>query len=144
MNVQAFGRWLIVAGALVIAAAVAAVLVLTGSPAAQRDAKLDAMRVRDLARIEQVAGQHLRRDGSLPATLDDLHDGELQRADRVTGAPYGYTVTGPRSLRLCAHFATDSSDVLRAAEPWMRRDWPHGIGEACFERTLATGAQAGE
>ena len=144
MNVSTFGRGLIIAGAVVIAAAVAAVLLLTGSPAAQREAKLDAVRVRDLVRIEQVAGRQLRDEGSLPATLDGLRDGELQRVDRVTGAPYGYTVTGPRSLRLCANFATDSRDVLRAAEPWMRRDWPHGVGETCFERTLARDADAAE
>ncbi|WP_101927304.1 MULTISPECIES: hypothetical protein [Luteimonas] len=139
MTVSGFGRGLLIAGGLVSLAAVAAALLLIGSPGAQRESRLDAARVRDLARIEALAAQQLRRDGTLPASLDALR-GEARRVDPLTGLPYGYAVVDARTLRLCATFATDSGDALRQAEPWMHRDWPHGPGDACFERTIARDA----
>lgn len=144
MNVSSFGRGLIVAGALVSAAAVVATLLLTGTPGAQRDARLDAARVRDLRAIEQAAGEHLRRRQRLPDTLEDVPGVDLRRRDPVTGAAYGYRVLAPDLLELCAMFATDNGRPLRQIEPWMRRDWPHTAGRVCFERQLEPQPQAGD
>lgn len=131
------GTWLLAAGGLASVAAVAAVVLLTGTPGAQRLARLDATRVQDLARIEQAALNQLRREGAAPATLDAVRGVDLRRSDPVTGAPYGYRLIAPGRLQLCAVFATDSTDLLRQAAPGTHRDWPHGQGETCFERHLA-------
>ncbi|MGO3128489.1 MAG: hypothetical protein ACTIJY_10560 [Luteimonas sp.] len=136
MNVSRFGRALVIVGALVATVTVATTLWLTGSPGTQRDARLDTARVRDLRAIEQAAGTHLRRDGALPATLADVPGADLRRADPVTGAAYGYRVLAPDLLELCAVFIADNAHPLRQVEPWVRRDWPHAAGAACFERRL--------
>ncbi|MDR6992129.1 hypothetical protein [Luteimonas sp. 3794] len=136
MNVSRFGRGLVIAGGLVAAVTVVASLWLTGSPGAQRDARLDTVRVRDLRAIEQAAGTHLRENGALPAKLADVPGADLRRVDPVTGAAYGYRVIAPDGVELCAVFAADNGQPLRQIEPWVRRDWPHVAGPACFERRL--------
>lgn len=142
MNVARFGRGLVVAGGLVSAAAVVVTLILIGTPGAQRDARLDAARVRDLRAIEQAAGAHLLRRKTLPESLDAVPGVDLRRTDPVTGAAYEYRVLGPDLLELCAVFATDNAQPLRQVEPWMRRDWPHTAGRVCFERQLDPRSQA--
>lgn len=141
MTVSGYGRGLLVAGGLVALLAVGTVLVLIGSPSAQRESRLDAARIRDLVRIEQLVNTHARRENALPASLAAL-GGNARVVDPVSGLAYGYTVVDPRTFRLCATFATDSRNALRQAEPWMQRDWQHPVGEACFDRTLERGVQA--
>lgn len=136
MNVSRLGRGLVIAGGLLAAATVAAALWLIGSPGAQRDARLDTARVRDLRAIEQAAGNHLRQNGALPATLADVPGADLRRTDPVTGAAYGYRVKASDRIELCALFVSDNGHPLRQVEPWVRRDWPHAAGLACFERRL--------
>ncbi|KLI98724.1 hypothetical protein [Luteimonas sp. FCS-9] len=136
MSAATLGRALIVAGGVASVAAVATALLLIGSPSAQRQARLDATRVHDLLRIEQAAMRQLARDGALPATPAAIDAPDLRRADPDTGAPYGYRVLAPDRVELCAHFAVDNRDPLRQVEPWLRAEWPHGPGRACFARRV--------
>ena len=59
-------------------------------------------------------------------------------ADPVSGAPYEYAATGPRTYELCARFSTDTA--LQPPGDYASRDphWAHGIGRQCFDRTAAT------
>ncbi|MBB3342375.1 hypothetical protein [Luteimonas sp. RC10] len=134
MSAATLGRVLIVAGGVASVAAVATALLLIGSPSAQRQARMDAMRVHDLRRIEQAATRQLERDGVLPDTLAAIDAPDLRRADPSTGAPYGYRALTRGRIELCADFATDNRDPLRQVEPGLRAEWPHGIGRVCFER----------
>ncbi|RPE79968.1 hypothetical protein [Vulcaniibacterium tengchongense] len=132
------GRWLALAASVVVVATVAAALYVTGSPAEQREAKLDRRRTADLQRIERALRAHARRTGALPpglATLAAQPGQRLPIADPVSGAPYAYEVLGPRRFRLCARFATDTAQVPDAAIAWSD-DWRHGAGRQCFEREL--------
>ncbi len=135
MSSAAFGRWLLLAGAVISVLAVGAALVLIGSPSAQRESRLDAARIRDLAQIEALATQHLQLEGRLPASLAALTH-PARTIDPVSGTSYGYTVIDARTLRLCATFTTDSSNGLRQTEPWRHPDWHHARGDTCFTRRI--------
>jgi len=118
---------------------------LTGSPGHARLVALDERRVSDLqdltaaidARYGKAAGAHRL---PLPATLPN----DVRRRssfasetadDPVTHRPYEYQRTGPSTYRLCATFATPSSD-----SGWRgygtRTDWSHPAGRKCFALTL--------
>ncbi len=143
MSRQGVGRALVVAAALAIAAAVAAAVAVIGTPAQQRDSRLDARRVQDLGRIEAAIGEHAGRHGTLPATLDALAQGTdraLSLADPQTGTRYGYEPGDARRFRLCADFATDSRIAVRRADPWLDGDWQHPAGRHCFQRRLERAA----
>lgn len=133
------GRWLaIVAGVAVVATVVAAIIVM-GSPSAQREAKLDNRRVRDLDRIVEVIGSYVEREHSLPpdlATLAREPGRRLAIVDPVDGSPYGYEITGAKTFRLCAVFATDTAKPMAGNERWRGEEWNHGAGRQCFDRKV--------
>jgi hypothetical protein len=138
---SSLGRRLAIAGTIVVVGAVVASVWVTGSPSAQRAARLDARRVNDLDDIKDAIRRHVDDHGALPASLAALarEPGiHLSIADPVTGTIYEFAVTGPRSYRLCASFSTDTA--LQAPSDYLANDarWAHGIGRRCFERTAAT------
>lgn len=133
------GRWLaIVASGVVVATVVAAIFVM-GSPSQQRDAKLDGRRVHDLNRIVQVVDHYVETHDALPPDLATLAEQPGQRlaiADPVTGARYGYEVTGQRSYRLCAVFVTDTAQTPTTGRSWTLDDWDHAVERQCFAREV--------
>lgn len=131
------GRWLAIAASVVVVATVAAAMFVMGSPSAQRQARLDSRRVHDLNRIVQVVERYVEAHDALPPDLATLAGQPGQRlaiADPVTGAPYGFEVTGQRSYRLCAVFVTDTAQTPAVGGPWTLDDWDHAAGRQCFER----------
>jgi len=132
------GRWLMVAASAVVVATVAAAVVAIGPPSAQRDARLDARRVQDLARIAELVDAHARRTGALPRDLDALAAPGLRLPlDPGAGGGYAYQATGTRSYRLCAVFATDTARAGERLQPETMDEWSHGVGQRCFERRVA-------
>lgn len=125
---------------------------IVGTPAQQRDIRLDQQRVGDLQRIQYEVVTHWDEKGELPTALEDLStgvQGYVPPADPVTGEIYEYMATGDLSFTLCATFAADSdsyshSGMMRAPvyEPYgypmqdMMNNWDHGMGQHCFEREI--------
>jgi hypothetical protein len=139
MSVGSGGRWLAVAAGAVVVATVVAAIVVMGSPSAQRAAKLDSRRVRDLDRIVDVIGHYVERERSLPpdlATLAREPGRRLAIVDPVDGSPYAYEITGARTFRLCAVFATDTAKSHEGSERWRGDEWHHGTGRQCFDRKV--------
>jgi hypothetical protein len=129
---------MILAGAVsaaVVAALVAAVIVL-GSPARQRQYRLDERRERDLAAIAGSIAMYASSHGTLPAGLDTL-GGEPGTppapSDPESGAAYGYAVLASDTYQLCAEFTASSSDTPRSGVD----GWTHRAGRQCFERKQA-------
>ncbi len=124
--------------ALVVGAAVAAGVVMMGSPGEARARRLDARRVGDLAQIARQIDVLWSRHERLPASLDDLQSElglELTAADPETGEPYPYRVLEPPRYELCATFATASAgEPVELAE----RFWVHDRGLVCFELAAET------
>jgi hypothetical protein len=127
---------LVVAAA--VGAAVAAGLVLMGSPGEARARRLDARRVSDLAQIARNIDLFWTRRAELPATLAEL-SGELGLGalpvDPETGNAYRYSRLEGSHYEICAEFARES-----AGEPPgpAARFWVHGRGLACFEVAAET------
>jgi len=134
------GRILVAAAAAVIAATVAAALTVAGSPAQQRDARMDERRVHDLQRIEAAVQAYAHQHEVLPASLDGLaqatdHDLSLAEPDTATG--YGYAIDGTERYRLCAVFITDSRGGRLGDGGQVSGGWQHPAGPHCFQRRLA-------
>lgn len=134
------GRWLAIAATAVVVATVATAFFVMDSPSEQREARLDRRRVADLARIARAVHEYARRHDALPRDLPTLA-GEpghrLPITDPKDGTPYAYQVTGARSFRLCAVFATDTAQTPEGVESWARADWSHAAGRQCFDREAA-------
>ena len=126
MNVQ---RIALVVSIAAVAAAIAAGLMITGSPAEQRLRRLDEQRVNELTQLANMAQRRFDREARLPAAAEDLVDGRFMTrlpTDPTTGEPYEYRVTGPRQYEVCATFDRPSRDEL-AYDFWF-----HEAGHRCF------------
>ena len=144
------GRWRITR-ARPIGIAVATVVVLTivggflviGSPATQRDYRLDEQRVGALSEIQWRIVDRYQASGTLPEQLTDIDDaigGYSVPDDPETGEPYTYRVTGALSFELCATFARETpegrGDMYMGAPEYQFDNWRHGAGDVCFARTI--------
>jgi len=139
MSTASGGRWIAIAAGVVVVATIVAAIVVMGSPSAQRAAKLDSRRVRDLDRLVDVIDNYAEREHSLPsdlATLAREPGRRLAIVDPVDGSPYAYEITGARTFRLCAVFATDTAGTLEGSERWGGEKWNHGAGRHCFDRKV--------
>lgn len=116
----------------VVAVAVAAGLYLAGSPADERQRRLDERRVADLTGIADATDVYWTRHGRVPATLDELRrepGAALTASDPETGEAYELHPEGGKSFEICARFA-QPSDARRAGDGF----WRHGAGRQCFKR----------
>lgn len=132
----ALGRWLAIAASVVVVATVASALIAIGPPAQQRRVALDAKRAKDLILLSNGIDTRVNGGDKLPAVLVDL-DGAgqwLSIRDPESGAPYGYAVTGDRTYRLCAVFAT-ATQAGDIGDGWGTGDWSHPAGRYCFSRS---------
>jgi hypothetical protein len=123
------GRWLL-AGVIValIGAAVAAGLVLVGSPAEARLQRLDDRRVDDLTGLANAIDLAWTRTGRLPGSLDEAAAG-VPPHDPDSAEPYAYREIGRGTYELCATFARPS-EATPATNT--RPFWTHTAGRQCF------------
>jgi hypothetical protein len=112
--------------ALMTGAVIAGLFVL-GSPATQRELRLDQRRVEDLGEIANLIEIHYMQHKTLPKTLAfDGNDGRPLRRDPLTALPYEYAVIDADRYEVCAVFqrAAEDGSVF----------WRHGVGRKCFTR----------
>lgn len=129
------GRWLAIAASVVVVATLVGAMMVMGSPASQRESRLDRKREQDLGRIATLIATRVQAGKPLPASLADLASEpgvRLATRDPQTGASYGYETTGLDSYRLCAVFTTDTAQ--ESARGWIDQEWLHGQGRHCFDR----------
>ena len=115
---------------LVVVAAIAAGVVILGSPSEERARRLDRRRVAELQGLRTAVNYAYMQKGKLPASLDELANepGVRVSTDPVTGAAYRYRTVGAEEFELCATFE-------RASEPHEGSGvdiWQHPAGEHCF------------
>jgi hypothetical protein len=115
---------------LVVVAAIAAGIVMVGSPDEARAVRMDARRVDDLQGIERAVNFYHSNKGRIPASLDELgrEPGVRITNDPATGLPYSYRRAGDDAFELCGTFERDS--VPRVAAGVDR--WEHPAGRHCF------------
>jgi hypothetical protein len=133
------GVLLVVATTAVVSAVVVGISVL-GTPAAQRQQKLDSARVDDLAAIERLTGRFVILHKELPLDLASLarEPGFAVRThDPESGVPYDYQILSAESYRLCATFNARSSEPTSFGAPVQPpgTTWAHDSGRQCFTRS---------
>ncbi len=136
---------------------------IVGSPAHQRDVRLDNQRVSDLQNTQSQIINYWQQKEQLPEKLDDLRDnisGFVPPMDPETGVEYEYKISdwcpptadcvgdGPNpTFELCATFkvASVGADATsRYSKPMpvgfsgdpYSQNWSHEAGRACFERSI--------
>lgn len=114
------------AALVVVAAAVAGGLWLTGSPAEARLVRLDDRRIEDLRRISNLVDAYWRSHRRLPGSLAEVgsEPGAAGR-DPVSDQPYEFRGKGDRQYELCAVF-----DRKSVKAEWS--SWSHAAGRTCF------------
>ena len=132
------GIMLIVAATAVGAAVITGILML-GSPAMQRQQRLDSVRVRDLAAIELLIASYVSLHKVQPPDLESLSREpgySVRTNDPESGVPYDYETLGADSYRLCATFKTGSSEATprNVYGQSLGTTWAHGVGRQCFSR----------
>jgi len=94
-----------------VAAAVALGIGFLGSPAEERERRVDDRRLADLHEITAAADLYWTRHGRLPASLDDLaaEPGlNISTRDPTSSEMYEYRALDDGRYEVCATFATDS------------------------------------
>ncbi|MFM2374112.1 MAG: hypothetical protein RLZZ234_107 [Candidatus Parcubacteria bacterium] len=118
-----------------------------GSPATQRDLRLDEERRMHLEQIQSQVVTYWQNNEVLPVEIEKLNN-PLQYftlpTDPETGKSYTYATTSATSFELCATFARASS-FERSGEyyPVMQGlknadNWKHEAGNVCFAREIDT------
>ncbi len=138
-----------IATSVVILLAFVAGFFVVGSPAHQRDIRMDENRISDLQSIQYQVLFYWQQKDSLPESLDSLNDplyGYEVPIDPITDEAYRYSVEDDLSFSLCATFSTSSDErgneyqyVERSPYPVVGdtfTDWTHDVGEHCFDRTI--------
>ena len=121
---------LLLAVSAVVAIAVVVGFLALGTPATERERRLDDTRLEDLRALSSRVVGHHRRTGSLPATLAAvvLPRGSVV-VDPARGDPYEYEVVDDSTFRLCATFdhPTEDDPARMAYDAWA-----HGAGRTCY------------
>ena len=125
--------------------------VIVGSPAVQREMRMDERRISDLQNIQWEIINYWQLKRILPSSLSDLHNdisGFSVPKDPETDVDYEYQVVSPLKFGLCANFKRESlkDDYhARVSEPVYYEDtymktfsgsWSHKSGRVCFEREI--------
>ena len=143
MSTSKLGSRLLVASGVVIAATVIAAILVMGTPGTQRERAMDARRIADLSRIEQVVEAYHHEHGTLPTSLAALAARPgmgLATTDPESGLAYTYRAESSTAYMLCANFSTDSSQQGDGGRwggvRWNDPNWVHGRGKTCFRRQV--------
>jgi hypothetical protein len=138
--------WRIVAVIIIVASIILGFMVI-GSPASQRNRRMDNQRVVDLQNLQWQVVSYWQRKEALPTNLSEVADplsGFVLPTDPQSKASYEYRKTGNLSFELCATFAL----VSKATQPGYyeqsmaypigrgMENWSHEAGRQCFTRTI--------
>jgi hypothetical protein len=139
-------QWLVGGVSTAVLAAIIAGLAVVGSPAHQRALRLDTLRTGNLGMLSARVYGYWASHKQLPATLDQLGPGAMIPVDPVSGRPYGYSVTGASTYKLCAHFDAawePEGNPSNGFIPGNASRWSHPQGDHCFELDARSNGMAG-
>lgn len=128
----------------VVVALVVAGLFAIGSPATARKYKADQERRIRLDQIHYVLSAHVREEGTLPRSLEEM-DAELlrqvgyggdARKDPESGEFFDYTRRSDREYEVCANFETESDDRRSSDFGGYPGGFNHEAERTCFERQI--------
>ncbi len=120
---------------------------IIGSPKTANLVKLDQQKISDLQETQYQIVNYWQRKEALPISLAVLSDpisGFNVPVDPQTNQPYEYIVKDSENLSflLCATFNKEGANMYGETRPMSipekgyAENWQHGVGRACFERTI--------
>ena len=126
---------------VLIAASTASVVggfLVLGSPARQRELRLDSKRVEDLGEIAMALNAYHKRHNVLPATLRAAEEvwSRAIPSDPLNSQPYEFNPLDSGRYELCA--------VFQNASDYGARFWAHRAGRHCFTLSTTTTQNAFE
>jgi type II secretory pathway pseudopilin PulG len=113
-----------------VVAAIAAGLIMLGSPSEQRARRLDGRRLAALQVLRSAIDDYWRTHGRLPESIGELVREPRfvsQTRDPVTGREYRYRAMTGTTYQICADFDRPSEPELDV--PF----WAHAAGSRCFD-----------
>jgi hypothetical protein len=131
------GKWLAIGGTLLAVVAVVLGLRLMGSPADQRQVRIDERRVGELEDLQRAIREYAKTNGALPSDIGKIGDrpgSTLSIGDPETGVSYEYQRIDADTFKLCADFTTDTARQPSEVWPASSEEWTHGTGRHCFTR----------
>jgi hypothetical protein len=128
----------------VVVALVVAGLFAIGSPATARKYKADQERRIRMEQIHYVLSAHVREEGALPRSLEEIDEQSLMHAgyggdvrrDPESGEFFDYTRESDREYEICADFETDSDDRRSQDFGGFPGGFDHEAERTCFEREI--------
>ncbi|NCN52425.1 hypothetical protein GW943_01295 [Candidatus Parcubacteria bacterium] len=135
-------------GAASVVVAIAAIVLgfyQIDAPSQVRDSRIDDQQVQNLSEIQWRIEDYYRVNAALPVSLTEVYTEVSAPVAPEGRAAYTYERMSNTTFELCATFAAESTDQSRSiASPMMEKggivnpyNWDHGVGETCFERTVA-------
>lgn len=130
-------RLLLILASVAMIGAVLCGLHVLGSPAHQRDLRLDARRTENLHLMTMSIHDYWMKNHVMPVDLSTMDIQASLKSDPVTGKPYGYKRLSDESYSLCADFSAASEDspethyMLGSYAP-VEPQWKHPAGLYCF------------
>ena len=121
--------------AVVVTAAIGVGIYLLGSPAEERERRLDERRVEDLSGIASAVDLYWTRETRFPSSLEALRTETgtgVAIVDPATGAAYEFRPLDGAQYELCAVFEGESRDSDRFIDAGF---WSHRAGRQCFQRS---------
>lgn len=107
---------------------------IIGTPAEQRDIRMDEERISDLQEISYAIDLHYSDEESLPEDLSSIKDRYFSINDPETNAPYEYRVIDENSYELCATFERGRINNEMRQRWEAGSEWDYTEGRNCFER----------
>ena len=120
--------------AVVVTAAIGVGIYILGSPAEERERRLDERRVQDLSGIASAVDLYWTRQTSVPSSLEALRTETgtgITTVDPATGAAYEFRPLKGEKYELCAVFEGESRDSGPGFDAGF---WSHRAGRQCFQR----------
>jgi len=138
----------------IVAVSIIAGFFILGTPQAERMRRFDGQQVENLQSIQGMIINYWQAKEKLPVSLTSLIDeiqGVYPPIDPETKTEYDFSIIDEKNLtfELCAEFKTSNPDLANPQTPdrlginpvigkpiaqdW---NWQHGVGLACFERTI--------
>lgn len=116
------GRWLALAATAAVVSAIAAALMIVGSPWTARLQRLDERRLADLHALAGHIEEYRSLQGRLPehlAALENAVPGDVHVSDPATGEAYLYEVLDAERYRVCTGLALQDGSAA-GLDPWPR------------------------
>jgi hypothetical protein len=132
-----------IVGTVVVLGFIILGFVIVGTPADQRDERMDVQRLEDVQDIQNMIEAYWSEEGELPSSIVGLGEslyGVTTPVDPETGESYPYLIQGDLTYQLCATFEKSSKESTYYDSSYSKsrrlkgvQNWSHDVGIQCYD-----------